>query len=101
MMWIVEIYMTLGRSTFRVKSTRTRGFGLDRALAWSHGLKVEVGGAGTVAHAGIVLPRLLADRVGLTAGLSVAMVRAGVIPGRDRGRALTDAACCLAAGATC
>jgi hypothetical protein len=54
-----------------------------------------------VAHAGIVLPRLVADRVGMTTGLSPAMARAGFIPGRDRGRALSDAVCCLAAGATC
>jgi hypothetical protein len=74
---------------------------MDPALAWSRGLKVQVGGAGTVAHAGIVLPRLLADRIGLTAGLSAVMARAGFIPGRDRGRALVDAAACLAAGASC
>jgi hypothetical protein len=40
---------------------------VDPALEWSRGLKVQVGGAGTVAHAGIVLPRLVADRVGSTA----------------------------------
>jgi hypothetical protein len=68
---------------------------------WSQGLSVKVGGAGTVAHAGIVLPRLLADRVGLTAGLAAAVARAGFIPIRDRGRALTDAASALAAGASC
>jgi len=62
---------------------------------------VRVGGPGTVAHAGIVLPRLLADRVGLTAGLAAAVARAGFIPIRDRGRALADAASALAAGATC
>jgi hypothetical protein len=74
---------------------------VDPALGWSRGLKVQVGGAGTVAHAGIVLPRLPADRVGLTSGLSGALERAGFIPGRDRGRALTDAVACPAAGATC
>jgi hypothetical protein len=74
---------------------------VEPALGWSHGLKVQVGGAGTVAHAGIVLPRLLADRVGLTSGLSAAVARAGFIPGRDRGRALADAVACLAAGASC
>jgi Transposase DDE domain group 1 len=84
-----------------VKSTRTRKPGVDPALGWSQGLKVEVGGAGTVAHAGIVLPRLLADRIGLTTGLSAVLARAGFIPGRDRGRALVDTACALAAGATC
>lgn len=44
----------------------------DPAPAWSQGLQVEVGGAGTVAQAGVVLlPRLLADRLGLTAGRAV------------------------------
>jgi hypothetical protein len=62
---------------------------------------VKVGGAGTVAHAGIVMPRLLADRTGLTAGLAGAVARAGFMPLRDRGRALTDATAALAAGATC
>ena len=84
-----------------MKPTRMRKPLVDPALEWSHGLKVEVGGAGTVAHAGIVLPRLVADRVGLTTGLSGALARAGFIPGRDRGRALSDAVACLAVGATC
>jgi hypothetical protein len=84
-----------------VKTTRTRRPVADPALAWSQGLKVEVGGAGTVAHAGIVVPRLLGDRIGLTAGLSKVLARAGFVPGRDRGRALVDAVCALAAGATC
>jgi hypothetical protein len=74
---------------------------VDPSLEWSQGLKVQVGGAGTVAHAGIVLPRLVADRVGLSTGLSAALARVGFIPGRDRGRALSDAVACLAAGATC
>jgi hypothetical protein len=84
-----------------VNSTSSRGLGVDPALGWSQGLSVEVGGAGTVAQAGIVLPRLLADRVGLTTGLSGALARVGFTPLRDRGRALTDAACALAAGASC
>jgi hypothetical protein len=62
---------------------------------------VRVGGPGTVAHAGIVLPRLLADRTGLTSGLAAAVARADFIPIRDRGRALTDATAALAAGASC
>jgi len=74
---------------------------VDPALAWSQGLSVQVGGAGTVAHAGVVLPRLLADRLGLTTDLSQVLARAGFIPLRDRGRALVDAACALAAGASC
>lgn len=84
-----------------MNTTRTRKQGVDPALEWSQGLKIQVGGAGTVAHAGIVLPRLLADRVGLTTGLSGALARVGFLPGRDRGRALSDAVACLSAGATC
>jgi len=72
-----------------------------RRAAWSAGMRVEVGGAGTVAHAGVVLPRHLADRVGLTPALGRVVARAGFVPGRDRGRLLTDLACTLAAGATC
>jgi hypothetical protein len=73
---------------------------VDPALAWSDRLRVEVGGAGTLAHAGVVLPRLLADRLGLTQGLTEVLARAGFIPLRHRGRLLVDAACALAAGAT-
>jgi hypothetical protein len=54
-----------------------------------------------VAQAGAVLPRLLADRLGLTADLAAVVARAGFFPVRHRGRALVDAACALAAGATC
>jgi hypothetical protein len=71
----------------------------DPALAWSNRLKVEVGGAGTVAHAGVVLPRLLADRLGLTGDLAGVVARAGFTPVRHRGRLLVDAACALASGA--
>ena len=49
----------------------------------------------------MVLPRLLADRLGLTTGLSGVMARANFMPVRQRGRALVDAARALAAGATC
>ena len=100
-MQIVEISKVQVRSTLKVNDTRTGKPGVAPALAWSQGLKVEVGGAGSVAHAGIVLPRLVADRVGLTSGLSAALARAGFSPGRDRGRALSDAVSCLAAGASC
>ena len=50
-----------------MKNTRNGRPGTRTAAGWSQGLSVRVGGPGTVAHAGIVLPRLLADRVGLTA----------------------------------
>ena len=73
---------------------------VDPALAWSDRLRVEVGGPGTLAHAGVVLPRLLADRLGLTQGLAEVLARAGFFPLRHRGRLLVDAACALASGAT-
>ena len=69
-------------------------------LAWSDRLRVEVGGPGTVAHAGVVLPRLLADRLGLSTDLAQVVARANFIPVRHRGRLLVDAACALAAGAS-
>jgi hypothetical protein len=100
-MRIVEICMNPERNTLQMKATSTRRLVEDAALAWSQGLKVEVGGAGTLAAAGVVLPRLLADRLGLTAGLAQVVARAGFFPLRHRGRALVDAACALAAGATC
>jgi hypothetical protein len=84
-----------------VKATGTRRLIGDPALAWSQRLEVEVGGVGTVAAAGVVLPRLLADRLGLTTGLAEVVARAGFVPVRHRGRALVDATCALAAGATC
>ena len=52
----------------------------DVALGWSNRLKVARGGQGVVAHAGVVLPRLLADRVGLTAGLRAVVARQGFTP---------------------
>jgi hypothetical protein len=66
-------YQSGSRSTFYVNAT-----------AWSRGLEVTGGGTGVVSHAGLVLLRQLADRTGLTAGLSA------VLPspdgGLDRGR---------------
>jgi hypothetical protein len=42
------------------------------ATGWSRRLGVTGGGSGVVSYAGLVLLRLLADRTGLTAGLSAA-----------------------------
>jgi len=75
--------------------------GVGPDVAWSEGLRVQVGGPGTVAHAGVVLPRHLADRLDLTGELARVVARAGFVPGRERGRLLTDAVSSLAAGATC
>lgn len=49
-------------------------------------------------HAGLVLLRLLADRVGLTQALSAALTRRGFWPVHDRGRVLTDVAVMIADG---
>ena len=67
------------------------------ATGWSRGLEVMGGGTGVVSHAGLVLLRELADRTGLTAGLSSALPSpAG---GHDRGRVMADLACAIADGA--
>lgn len=49
----------------------------------------------------MVLPRLLADRLGLTTALAQVVARVGFVPVRHRGRTLVDMACALAAGARC
>ncbi|AXH94881.1 IS1380 family transposase [Ornithinimicrobium avium] len=87
-----------GRDTLKVK--RTSGTAAAEA-AWSKSLLVKAEGAGTVAHAGVVLPRLLADRVGLTGAFRDVLARRGFRPGRDRGRAVTDTVAALASGARC
>lgn len=56
----------------------------DPAAGWSTGLKIATGGQGVVAHAGVVLPRRLADRIGLTAGLRAVVARRDFSPRRDR-----------------
>jgi len=73
----------------------------DPAAGWSKGLKVATCGRVVIAHAGVVLPRLLADRIGLTAGLRRLVARRGFSPLRDRGRLLTDTVAALVAGASC
>ena len=67
-------------------------------MTWSAGLSVTADGSGVVAHAGSVAVRLLADRVGLTGGLSTALARRSFRPGHDRGRVLVDLAVLLADG---
>jgi len=67
------------------------------ATAWSRSLEVTGGGAGVVPHAGLVLLRQLADRTGLTAGLSQALPSPD--GGLDRGRVFAGLACAIADGA--
>jgi Transposase DDE domain group 1 len=65
---------------------------------WSRGLEVTAGGRGIVSHAGLALLRLLADRTGLTAGLSNALATRRLLV-HDRGRVTADLACAIADGA--
>jgi hypothetical protein len=67
------------------------------ATGWSRGLDVTAGGTGVVSRAGLVLLRELADRTGLTAGLSAALPSPQ--GGHDRGRVFADLACAIADGA--
>jgi hypothetical protein len=67
------------------------------ATGWSRGLEVTGGGTGVVSHAGLVLLRQLADRTGLTSGLSAALP--SPLGGHDRGRVFADLACSIADGA--
>jgi Transposase DDE domain group 1 len=65
---------------------------------WLRGLEVTGGGTGIVSHAGVALVRALADRTGLTSGLSRALA-SGRLLVHDRGRVLADLACAIADGA--
>lgn len=65
---------------------------------WSRGLEVTGGGSGVVSHAGLVLLRGIADRTGLTGGLSRALAGRRLVV-HDRGRVLADLACAIADGA--
>jgi hypothetical protein len=66
--------------------------------SWSADLAVETGGRGVINHAGTAALRLLADRTGLTTGLSHALARRGFAPVHDRGRVLADTAVMIADG---
>ena len=68
------------------------------ATAWSQGLDVSADGTGVVSHAGLGLVRHLADKTGLTQGLSAALA-SGRLLKHDRGRVLADLACVIADGA--
>jgi Transposase DDE domain group 1 len=65
---------------------------------WSRGLEVSGRGAGVVSHAGLALLRHLADRTGLTGGLSAALATPRILV-HDRGRVIADLACAIADGA--
>ena len=69
-----------------------------QTTGWMKGLEVTADGSGVVSHAGVVLLRALADRTGLTAGLSTALADGRLLV-HDRGRVLADLACAIADGA--
>jgi len=69
-----------------------------KGTGWLKGLEVTAGGTGIVSHAGLALLRALADRTGLTAGLSRALASDRLLV-HDRGRVLADLACAIADGA--
>jgi hypothetical protein len=69
-----------------------------KATGWMTGLEVTAGGTGIVSHAGVALLRALADRTGLTDGLSRALASDRLLI-HDRGRVLADLACAIADGA--
>src|SRR5580693_2505666 len=69
-----------------------------QTTGWSRGLEVSGGGQGVVSHAGLALLRHLADKTGLTGGLSRALATARFLV-HDRGRVTADLACAIADGA--
>lgn len=71
-----------------------------QCIEWSDRLRVHGDGRGVIGHAGLVLPRVLADRVSLTGGLSGAMAGTRFAPLHDRGRVIMDLACAVMGGAT-
>ena len=64
---------------------------------WSKNLEVTADGQGIVSHAGLALLRQLADKTGLTGGLSKALATPRLLI-HDRGRVMADLACAIADG---
>ena len=64
---------------------------------WSKSLEVTAGGEGIVPHAGLAVLRRLADKTGLTGGLSRALASPRLLI-HDRGRVTADLACAIADG---
>src|SRR5947208_9615659 len=83
----LDPYRARSRSTRKVNTT-----------GWLRGLEVTADGTGIVSHAGVALLRALADKSGLTAGLSKALASRRLLV-HDRGRVLADLACAIADGA--
>lgn len=86
------------KSTRNKRARRTRRAGAAGRARWSAGLRATANGHGVLAHAGAAAPRLLADRVGLTAEVSAAMGGNKNGRGHDRGRVLIDTASAMVDG---
>jgi hypothetical protein len=69
-------------------------------MPWDHALEVTADGSGLVGHAGAVLLRQLADRLGLTAAMELALTVRGKFPQLSRGMVLVSTAIAIALGAT-
>lgn len=71
-----------------------------KATRWDQRLDVRADDDNLIGHAGVVLLRKVADRVGLATALSAALPK-GTGPGRrDRGVVLVQLACAIVLGAT-
>jgi hypothetical protein len=68
--------------------------------SWDHALEITADGHGLAGHAGAVLLRQLADRLGLTAALEKALTVKGTFPQLSRGMVLVSTAIAIAMGAT-
>jgi hypothetical protein len=75
-------------------------FYVRQLTSWAKDLRVTADGDDVVAMAGVIGLRMVADRTGLTSGLSAVLAKPGFTPVHDRGRVLTDIACSIAAGGT-
>lgn len=73
-------------------------FYVRQLTSWARDLRVTADGDDVVAMAGVIGLRMLADRTGLTGGISAVLARRGFHPVHDRGRVLADVACSIAAG---
>jgi hypothetical protein len=69
-----------------------------QGTSWAAGLELVGDDERLVAHAGVLPPRLLAGRLGLTSGLSAGMRRRGFEPVYDRGQVVLDLALTLIDG---
>jgi hypothetical protein len=73
-------------------------FYVRQLTSWAKDLRVTADGDDVVAMVGVIGLRMIADRTGLTGGLSAVLAKPGFDPVHDRGRVLVDIACSIAAG---